>query len=197
MEWWETGSSSGNLPGLSSGNSPRLWWVENGVYRCYTEGYAATSYSTAGDMSWTDYHVEYDIKSFGSVNQLIMFRTLDPENTYRVNVRSDPWNDAFLERYVNGVREELASRIFYNDNEVWHHYEIDVIGKNISVRIDGVLVFFVYHADADWLAGGIGLMSFAGGAILWQDLYIDNVKVTAAVIGTENTTWSDVKSLYQ
>lgn len=173
------------------------WWVEYGVYRCHTVGNSVFSFATAGDLTWTDYHLALDIMSFGSTAHLIYFRTQDVLNSYSVDLRSAPYNDVHLELRTNGDREDLAVASFPNENGEWHHFDIEVIGKDITVRADGELLFFVHHADAPWENGGIALVSFSGGVIQEQQLYVDNVLVTAMVVGTEATSWSSIKALYQ
>jgi len=65
--------------------------------------------------------------------------------------------------------------------------------------VDGqvALVFTDSAAPAELATGSIALTCLAGGDVLWQDIWFDNVTVTAAdVVATEALAWSSVKRLF-
>ncbi len=173
------------------------WWVAHGYLRCYSKGYALLSMGYVPGASWSDYTYEVDLQVFGSINQLAAFRVQNEGNYYEVNVRADPYNDAYLQKYVDGQMTVLASVNVSTQVGEWHHYEIEVSGPRIDVWLDSAPLLTHVDVESPYLWGGVGVVCFTGGVIQWQQLNVDNVRVTIPSIPVAPTTWSRIKSLYR
>ncbi len=176
------------------------WFVTpEGEYSIDNYGYEVFAWSYAGDTSWADYTVCYDLKSIDSVNQLVAFRVKSPGNCYVLNMRSTPWNDIGLMRWVDGVQvEEVCLHEFANRNDQWHHFDIRAVGPEISVYVDNNFVFTYLDESADpYLCGGIAAVSYSGGVVQHQILYLDDVLVRSGGTATDESTWSSLKAMYR
>ena len=174
------------------------WEVVNGTYHAHTQGFEFWGISLAGSAEWGDYHFECDLYAEGSVNQVVWFRVFSPLHYYELVVRADPWNDAFLNKMINGNKVVLAYDPYYpNSPETWHHIQIDVVANEIMARFDEDLLFDIYDFSSPYLQGHIALASYSGGVIQWQDVFFDNVVVEVFVISNERQTWGQVKNLYR
>lgn len=175
------------------------WTVTpSGEYFIDNAGYEIFAWSYAGDPSWSDYIYSYDLMSMESVNQLAAFRVQSPGNAYVVNMRSAPWNDIVLTKWVNGTQRHVLVRPHANRNAVWHHYDIQVAGPVISVYVDDEHVFtYVDDSSSPYLTGGIAAVSYSGGVVQYQKLFMDNVVVDGAVVALETASFSDVKLRYR
>lgn len=176
------------------------WDVTDGALHCYTEGFAFFSSVLAGDPDWQDYIVAFDVRAEGSVNQIVRLRVTDLHDYYEVNVRTAPYNDVVFARQDYLGYEILHSEPFSNALGVWRHVEVAMVGHTVTVWVDGqvALVFTDPAAPAELATGSIALTCLAGGDVLWQDIWFDNVTVTAAgVVATEALSWSSVKRLFR
>ena len=150
------------------------WEVVNGTYHAHTQGFEFWGISLAGSAEWGDYHFECDLYTEGSVNQVVWFRMFSPLHYYELVVRADPWNDAFLNKMINGNKVLLAYDPYYpNSPETWHHIPINVIANEIMARFDEDLLFDINDFSSPYLQGHIALASYSGGVIQWQDVFFD------------------------
>lgn len=174
-----------------------FWEVSEGVYQCNVEGYEYLSKSIAGDGSWSDYSFECDLQVEGAFSQIVLVRLVDPDNFYQIDVRGEPWNDANLFKWVDGVQQHLLTVNYNSTTGVWHHYRIDLWQNQIRVEFDGEEIFTVEDTSDPFLYGGIGLAGYTGGVIQWQQAKFDNVIVSTITSSTENNTWGELKALYR
>jgi len=173
------------------------WEVVDGTYHVRNDGFEVYLASIAGSAEWSDYHFECDLRAVGSINQHVRFRMQDANNYYEVNVRANPYNDAKLQKVVNGSRSILATTSFPNANDEWHHFSIDVTGPDVLFKCDSTVLFNYFDANSPFLNGYIALASYSGGVVQWQDMYFDNVLIQVFAVPTSTATWSDVKTLYK
>jgi hypothetical protein len=177
---------------------PRWSVTPSGEYFIDNAGYEIFAWSYAGDPSWSDYIYSYDLMSMESVNQLAAFRVQSPGNAYAVNMRAAPWNDIVLTKWVNGTEQHLLFWPFTNRNAVWHHYDIKVAGREISFYVDEEHIFtYVDASSSPYLTGGIAAVSYSGGVVRRQKLFLDNVVVDGGVVALETASFSDVKLRYR
>ena len=186
--------------GLADAFSPTdgFWSVVDGKYVCDAQGYEYYSRSYAGDCSWYDYTLEFDIRvdAAGSINHMVFVRTESQGNHYEINVRGAPWNDIYLIKWAYGAQYEyLASAPIPNDAGEWHHYRIVLYGPYIQVEFDQTELF-LYEDTADpYLCGGFALVGYSGSRG-WQHAEYDNVSVSAQAVRTADSSWSRIKTLY-
>jgi hypothetical protein len=175
-----------------------LWEVTGGgTYHVDNMGYELYCWSFAGDTAWDNYTYSLDIKSMFSVNQLAAFRVQENGDCYVINVRSDPWNDAVISKWTGGSNLVLFSAPFDNVNEVWHHFEIAVLGPTMELFVDGQEVLTFTDTFNPLLNGKIGVLSYTGGVMQEQKLDIDNIMVDSFVVPVTNSSLSSVKALYR
>ncbi len=170
------------------------WAVIDGTYHCHTEGFASGSSSLAGDPNWSDYIVAFDVRTEGSVGQLLYRRVVDFLDYYQVAIRGAPYNDVQVFRMDYIVNDPhlvlIGAATFPTQSGVWHHVEVQVIDYSFYVEIDGTLALqCVDTAHPPTVRyGSIALVCFAGGNVLWQDVWYDNVEVRATAVATEAIT---------
>ena len=175
-----------------------LWTVTpEGTYHIENLGYEVYCWSFAGNSGWTDYTYSFDLRSHASVNQMAAFRVQDNGDCYVVNLRSDPWNDAWLTKWVNGVPNHRFSTPINNFNDEWHSLKVSVAGPRIQFDVDGQEVFTFVDTYSPFLSGRIGVVSYTGGVAQKQTLDIDNLSVDSLVVGVTPSTLSQVKSLFR
>lgn len=149
-------------------------------------------YAYAGDLGWTDYVLDLDIKGIVGIDKLVLFRLSgdsagDPaDGYYNLNMRSG-FNDAFLSLESCGG----FSTGFPVGNE-WYHVTVEVIGDRYRVwahlgsedpNPDKDLLF---DTECDTFPSGlIGVSPFTnistGGQYGNTETYFDNVVVTSLV----------------
>lgn len=176
------------------------WSVIDGTYHVYTTGYQVGSVSMVtapGADAWTDYQFDCDLMVSGGVGHLVKFRASSADNCYEVDVRSDFYNDVYLQKRVDGALITLDVAYFPSSTKVWHHLSVNVVGPEIMVQVDGTQVCDYFDTSSPFLEGSVGLMSWAGGDIGWQELNADNVVVQVLAVPNEQSTWTGVKYLYR
>ena len=81
---------------------------------------------------------------------------------------------------------------------MWHHFDIPLAGPEISVYVDELSLFTYTDLSPDpYLSGGIAAVSYSGGVIQHQTVFVDNVRVSLDAVATQAVSWSHVKSLYR
>lgn len=179
------------------------WAVIDGTYHCHTDGFATGSSSLAGDPNWSDYILSFDVRTAGSVGQLVYLRVADFLDYYMVAIRGAPFNDVQVFRidYVTDDPHQIliGAANYPTTSGIWHHVEIQVIDYSFWVEIDGAPALECSDSShpAAVRYGSIALVCFAGGSVLWQDVWYDNVEVRATTVATESITWGGVKALFQ
>lgn len=185
--------------GVADGFTPLsgAWEVVGGEYLAHIEGPGVYGRCAAGEESWQNYQFECDLKIFGSINHVLRFRVSSSGSGYELNIRAEPYFDAYLYKWIDGNRYEIAWLPFHhNESEVWHRFEIQALVDHLVVRMDEELLFDLVDTNEAILNGGIELIVFSGGVIQWQDAYYDNVLVTALTTAVADGAWSGVKALY-
>ncbi len=155
------------------------WEVVDGTYHCYNDSPGEKHVSTIGELDWTDYRVELDIKTDGALIQEFLVRYQSPGDWYVVTVLPEPNNRMTLWKCVGGSETQLLRIDGYpNTPNVWHHMAVEVQGPAIRLTFDGDELFTYYDEDEPFLTGKVGLVSFANNSVGWQDAYFDNVAIT-------------------
>ncbi|MCK4971285.1 MAG: hypothetical protein KAS77_12170, partial [Thermoplasmata archaeon] len=135
---------------------------------------------------------------YGSTDQLVTFGWNPAGDNYRLNIRPDPWNDVVFSKVVNQEREDLVHlEGIPNQHHQWHHIAVVFVQAEIIVYFDDEELFTYHDLYDPLLQGKVGVMSYSGGVITWQDAYFDNVSVVEMVVASESRTWSELKLLYR
>jgi len=148
-------------------NRPSNWEIRHGTTRDYLEQNSDIYSNDAAQLgtfaaynngsTWTDVGIDLEVNSTDDDGIGVMFRVVDADNYYRLN-----WNNQNgtrrLEKIVNGAVTVLAeeSALFNLNN--WYQVSIQAIGNNLTVFIDGALVFNV--ADSTHTTGTMALYSW-------------------------------------
>jgi hypothetical protein len=191
--WEDFDDGVANSFTVQSGN----WEVVSGSYHVRNDGFEIYVASLAGDTNWNDYSFECDLKAVGSINQHVRFRVQDDLNYYEINMRAAPYNDAHLQKVVNGYRSTLSTASFANVNNVWHHFAVSLSGPEIQFACDGTPLIQYTDGATPFMNGGIALASYSGGVVQWQDMYFDNVLVHTQAVPATSAAWGEVKALFR
>jgi signal peptidase I len=179
---FEDDFTSGNAAQwTSSGNG--TWTVQSGEYVIdMGPGAYQLGVSSAGEIDWSDYIVEFDIKGIFCVDKCFEVRyTDDTHRGYLFDFRTssgsifgdvlifDPSDYWHWEQLLPGVYHP-------NSNNTWYHITIFAIGPTIRLMIDDQAILS-YTADAPYAA--TGKIAFWGwrGAVGSDVVHFDNVKV--------------------
>ena len=83
----------------------------------------------------------------------------------------------------------------------WQKLAVSVVGSTISVSENGTEILNYSDTDEPLLAGGAAVVALAGGLVMHQELFVDNLLVESlegkSIVPTEETTWSHLKALYR
>jgi hypothetical protein len=145
------------------------WYVDNGEY-VVEQGSGTTqgSFSLAGELDWTNYIFEVDVKGETAIDKIVLARYTDDTNNYGVNLRSG-FNDISLDRAYTPV----ASASFENTNEVWYHFKIILVGPRIWVYVNDILsIDYTDHNPPPITHGKIGLKGWNGSTVRFDNIVV-------------------------
>lgn len=178
-----------------------LWSVTpSGWYTIDIYGYEVFAWSFIGNSAWTDYTFSLDVSSKDSKNHIAAVRVQKNGDCYLVNMRSRPFNDIVLTKYTGG---EFHNLLFMPATVVgqWQKMAVSVVGSTITASENGSVLFSYSDTDKPLLKGGAAVVALAGGLVLHQELFLDNILVESlegkSIVSTEQTTWSHLKALYR
>jgi hypothetical protein len=158
------------------------WAVVDGTYTCTNDSLGTKHISTVGEYDWSDYRVEFDIKSLGSPIQECLVRYQSPGDWYVVTVLPDPDSAVTIYKSVDGVETKLLEvHGLLNEAAVWHHMAVEVQGPDIRLEFDGVPVLQYRDEDEPFMTGKVGLSAFASLRTGWHQVFYDNISITESV----------------
>jgi hypothetical protein len=161
-------------------NGPGSWYVQNYEYIVdMGTGSSKQSISLAGDINWTDYIFEVDLRGDAGTDKLIAIRYSNNGDFYWLNLRG-PWGSGVLfgKAIGNNTGPVLASGSYDIENGVWYHVKVIVQGNRIRAFIDQNLVIDYIDNNSALMQGRIGLMGYTG-AYGSCAIHYDNVIVQA------------------
>ena len=165
--------SSGNLKSWKSDSSSGAWGVRDGMLRAeLPDTKQAHSFLYAGDSSWTDYAVDFDVCGMRGVDKGVAVR-VHGRRALGVDLRGGEHQDVLM--YVNEL--PVGSGKAANPNGAWSHMRVEIRGNSVRVTVGDRVVIdkrLRFHAPAH---GGIALSAYAGG-VGQCTVYYDNVVVT-------------------
>jgi len=139
-----------------------VWVVESYAYKGIGNG--GQCYSFKGDVSWTDYTLEANVKLAGGSNDAgLAFRVLNANNFYLLKIAA-----SCIEIYkcVNGVYILLSTVAETIPIGSFHNYKVEVKGNSIKAYKDGLLKIAI--TDSTFGNGKIGVRA-AGTTIAYFD----------------------------
>ncbi|SDS86520.1 Right handed beta helix region [Paenibacillaceae bacterium GAS479] len=180
--WGKNSGGAGLLfsEDFESGNADR--WTNNAgnwssvtdnTYKAYKQTKEeGASELLAGELSWTDYSLESDIKLTSGAGAMLKFRYQDGQHFYFLYL-----SDSYI-RLVKQVGSNQPWIGSYNgpslDTSRFVNIKVDAQGSNFKVYRDGELVLNVSDNNAPYTSGKIGLATWA------TVVAFDNVKVSGS-----------------
>src|SRR5258706_1187904 len=149
------------------------WLVENGVLRCVANGkYIANS------LPHDNFKLQLDIMGTEVVDKIVVFHTVNDNQGYGIDFRSDPYNDLVLVKSQPGnIGQTLQTGSIQNYNNTWYKVSIIVMDNHIQVSVNGQIIIDYLDVSSPIKGGQIGI-----GAMLHDNpasaVYFDNVIVT-------------------
>ncbi len=165
--------SDGRLQGWRTDSLASAWGVRDGMLRAdLPDVKQAHSFLFAGDSTWSDYAVDFDVCGMRGVDKGIVVR-VSRRHGLGVDLRGAEHQDVLL--FVNefpagGGKAE-------NANGSWHHMRVAIRGSSCRVTVDDRVVVDRHLLIRPPRRGGIALAAYAGG-VGRCTVYYDNVVVT-------------------
>ena len=145
-------------------NGPSSWAVTDGILNQSTNIWGGEiseknpaqpgTYAIYGDIRLTDYEMNVALKSGDDDSIGVLFRYQDKDNYYRFSMNKQQ-NKRWLVKKVDGKVIVLAEFEGGYDIDVWYNITVKVVGKDITVFIDDILIADVQ--DNALGAGKIGM----------------------------------------
>jgi hypothetical protein len=133
----------------------------------------------AGDSTWTDYALDFDVCGMRGVDKGAAVRVRGMRGL-GVDLRGPGYHDIRLQ-----LNEMPLGRVnVENGNGVWQHVRIEVRGARCRVVVNGQEVINRRVPLRLPPSGGIALAAYSGG-VGQCTVYYDNVVVTSLAAGTE------------
>jgi hypothetical protein len=166
--------TDGSLRGWTA-DEAAAWSVRDGILCAdLPDGKQRHSFLYAGDSSWVDYAVDFDVCGMRGVDKGCAIRVEPGRRGLGVDLRGPGHDD--LKLYVNQF--PVGGAAFANPNGAWHHIRVEIRGRsNCKVAIDGDMVLDQHLRPPAPARGGIALSAYTGG-VGTCTVYYDNVVVT-------------------
>ena len=132
----------------------------------------AHSFLLAGDSTWSDYAVEFDVCGMRGVDKGIGVRVKN-RHGLGIDLRGPNHNDVLV--YLNSL--PVGSGKVENANGAWHHMRVEIRGNSCRVTVDDHVIVDKHLTFKAPAHGGIALAAYAGG-VAQCTVYYDNVVVT-------------------
>jgi hypothetical protein len=171
--------ADGSLEGWTADDAS-VWSVRDGVLRAeLPDEKQAHSFLYAGDSTWADYSVDFDVCGMRGVDKGCAVRVMPGKRGLGIDLRGPGYDD--LKLYVNQF--PVGTARVTNANGTWHHVRVEVRGRDdCRVAINGRVVFDRELRPDPPPRGGIALSAYAGG-VGQCTVYYANVVVTALAAG--------------
>ncbi len=128
---------------------------------------------TAWSQRWGNYRFTVDMKPMRGVDRNLGWNYQDPRNWYEAHFVG---NLVELYRLRNGVTGYVSSHQYFMTPFEWHQVQVEVVGQQMRLWVDGWLVADVQDWFADGRAGSIAL-KVGAGAVAPSEVWFDNVQV--------------------
>lgn len=150
------------------------WTVVGNAYN--GQAGSGTSYSVAGESTWTDYVFEAKVNVTNNVNGNkdagLAFRYTDADNTYVLLLKNNDKSGRKMElvKYVGGVKTVLDYSNPSIAPDTFYTYKIVANGDQIDVYKDDVLELSV--TDSSLASGKIGARVYANTKAIYDDIVV-------------------------
>lgn len=153
--------ADGSLEGWTT-DEPSVWSVRGGVLRAeLPDVKQAYSFLYAGDSTWADYAVDFDVCGMRGVDKGCAVRVMPGRKGLGVDLRGPGYDD--LRLYVNQF--PVGSARVPNSAGTWHHVRVEVRGRDrCRVAVDDRVVLDRGVQPNPPRRGGIALSAYTGGA---------------------------------
>jgi len=152
-------------------DTPGVWQIWRGMLRAdLPEARQQRSLIWAGDPSWTDVALDFDVCAMRGVDKGAVIRGLG-ELGVGIDLRGGAYQDVVA--YVRDWPMGKASAL--NADAVWNHVRIEAKGQRVRVWVNGQLE--LSHPQSRAAHGRIALAAYTGGVGVCT-VYYDNVVVT-------------------
>ncbi len=165
-----------HVPSLKQWRSDRegVWSVKRGVLKAeLPDERQQHSLLYAGDSTWTDYALDFDVCGMRGVDKGAVVRVRSMRGL-GVDLRGPGYHDVRLQ--LNEL--PLGRTNVENGNGVWQHVRIEVRAARCRVLVNGQEVINRRVPLRLPPSGGIALAAYSGG-VGQCTVYYDNVAVTA------------------
>ena len=135
------------------------WSVEGEELRQNETG--VVSWAFAGNVSWTDYDLQIDVKFLqGAPEASIGFRSTNENNVYYFCLAGGA-KLLTIAKIVGGVETYNIQTMIWNNPvyNQWYHAKVEIRGNRIKTYLDGSLIFDYTATDLP-SSGRIGLRTF-------------------------------------
>jgi len=165
----------GSLKGWTADDAS-VWSVRAGVLcAVLPDAKQAHSFLYAGDSTWANYSLDFDVCGMRGVDKGCAVRVLPGKRGLGIDLRGPGYDD--LKLYVNQF--PVGAATVANANGTWHHMRVEIRGRDhCRVAIDGRVVFDQALRPDPPARGGIALSAYSGG-VGQCTVYYANVVVRA------------------
>jgi len=177
-------------------NDTSQWTVLNGSWESINETYIGTSFydgrehpifTTAGDVNWKNYIIEFKMKGIEGVDKSIEFRFRGTDDNYALNIRSGyngTGNDMSLVKNFPGGYQILKIQPFQNQQNVWYEVKVKVLNQQIEIYVNNFLALAYNDPDPEPSNGKIALQIWPGcylgsGTYAQTKVAYDDIVVTS------------------
>ena len=166
--------TNGDLKGWRA-DEDSVWTVRGGMLRAeLRDEKQLHSFLYAGDSSWIDYALDFDMCGMRGVDKGCAVRVEPGKKGLGVDLRGPGYED--LRLYVNQF--PVGSAKYENRNGSWHHLRIEIRGRDrCKVVVDGTVVLEHRLRPPAPSRGGNAMSAYTGG-VGNCTVYYDNVVVT-------------------
>jgi len=167
---------------LNNGTSGGIWTIEGSDL--VQSSLSTDVHLEFGDTAWTDYELTLEAqKESGSEGFLIVFRAVDENNFYWLNLGG--WGNTLhaIQKEVNGSISLVSSQVSGSINAgQWYDIRIRCEGNRFQCWLDSTLVFDITDNSSPFLSGRVGVGTWSTRA------RYRNIVVTD--LATSNTLYS-------
>lgn len=153
------------------------WKIQDGVLIGLVSSQSSISEliptETAWSQRWGNYRFTVSMKPMRGVDRNLAWNYQDPRNWYEAHFVG---NLVELYRLRDGVTGYVSSHQYFLTPFEWHQVQVEVVGQQMRLWIDGWLVADVHDWFDDGRAGSIAL-KVGTGAVAPSEVWFDNVRV--------------------
>ncbi|MDQ0898098.1 hypothetical protein QFZ80_001926 [Paenibacillus sp. V4I7] len=175
------------------------WTTQNGTWSVVQDGgsyvYKQTGSiegrASAGNMSWTDYAVEANVKvdNWNGTNRVyVAGRYQDGNNFYAASLYNSNGGKLEIRKKVSGSTTTLATLDYPLATGTWYTVKLEIVGSTIRMYVNGVLQITKVDSDPATgpviTSGAVGLVAYKSSASFDQVVVTDSAGSTTTPLPT-------------